>query len=204
MKLFDLSHAFTPDIPVYPGEPAPQIKQMANLKEHGYICYELTATMHIGTHIDAPLHFYENGKRLCDFPPEKFIGRALLIDVRGKQTIDADVLQHTGIQKDDMVFLFTDHAKKFRQPDYYQSWPGVTENFGHELVRLGIKILGIDAPSIDHPPFPVHQIILKEDILIIENLTNLESLLQYKTFQAMAIPPKYALDGAHLRVIAKI
>lgn len=55
--------------------------------------------MHVGTHMDAPLHMIGGGKKMDEINPERFIGKGVLIDVRGKDKIDATVLENTYTRK---------------------------------------------------------------------------------------------------------
>jgi len=94
--------------------------------------------------------------------------------------------------------------KIFHKSDYHESHPEVSIEFAEKIADLGVKIMGLDFPSPDRPPFNVHKVLLRNDILILENLTNLRHLLDVEQFEIIAIPAKFNLDGAPARVIAKI
>ena len=64
--LYDLTHAITAHMPVYPGDPQPRILLQATIAHEGYAVSELTFGSHTGTHIDAPEHMIDGGKRLAD------------------------------------------------------------------------------------------------------------------------------------------
>ena len=64
-------------------------------------------------------------------------------------------------------------------------------------------MIGMDMCSPDKPPFPIHKILLGNDILIIENLTNLQQL-SGKRFTVYAFPAKFQLDGALVRVVVEV
>ncbi|MFA6535332.1 MAG: hypothetical protein WCS92_03690 [Candidatus Babeliales bacterium] len=65
-------------------------------------------------------------------------------------------------------------------------------------------MIGIDFFSPDKYPFETHKIFFENNILIIENLTNLESLEEIKNFTVIALPLKTETDSALARVIAII
>lgn len=203
MRIIDLTHKFTADMPVYPGDAKPEMVQVSNLKEHGWVDFRLSTVMHVGTHIDAPLHFIENGKKITDFAIEKFVGRGVLVDARGKD-IGRNLLKESVIQKGDIVLILTGHDKKFRDSDYYTSFPSVGEDFADELVKRGVSIVGLDTPTPDAPPFPVHKILLASEVLIIENLTGLEHLVGIKNFEIVALPANFDIEAAPVRVMAKV
>ena len=76
------------------------------------------------------------------------------------------------------------------------------DDFVHELINHKVKMVGIDFFSPDKYPFPIHQLLFKNNILIIENLTGLENLVGVKNFEVIALPLKLATDSALARVIA--
>ena len=71
------------------------------------------------------------------------------------------------------------------------------------LIQQKPKMIGLDVSGPDFDSFPIHKKLLAEDILIIENLTNLNQL-QGLDFEVIALPIKLELDGAPARVIARV
>ncbi len=197
----DLTQTFTVEMPVYPGDLKSELKQIATIEKEGFIDHEIRTGMHVGTHMDAPLHMIANGKKISDFAPDKFFGRGVLIDARGKEKIDADLLAN--IQAGDIVLVLTGFGNKFREAVYYEKYPELTEIFARKLVELKVKIVGADTPSPDRPPFAVHKILLSNEVLILENLTNLEQLIG-KQFEVFALPAKFDTEAAPARVVARI
>ena len=204
MKLIDLSHTFEEKMPVYPGDSSPEFTKVSDLNTKGHNNYQVKTSMHVGTHIDAPFHMVEYGKRLYQINIEKFFGKGILIDARGKINLDVDLLDNIQVQKGSIVLVFTGHDKNIGKDEYYSKRPLFTEAFAKKMVELGVKILGMDTPGPDRAPYPIHKILLREEILIIENLTNLKSLIGIKDFEVIALPPKMDFDGAPIRVIAKV
>ena len=196
MKLIDLSHTFKENMPVYPGDSLPEFTKVSDLNTKGHTNYQVKTSMHVGTHIDAPFHMLEDGKRLSQINIEKFFGKGILIDARGKNNLDVDLLDNIQIQKGSIVLVFTGHDKYFGKDEYYNKRPLFTEAFAKKMIELRVKILGMDTPGPDKAPYPIHKILLREEILIIENLTNLESLIGVKDFEIIALPPKMDIDGA--------
>lgn len=114
------------------------------------------------------------------------------------------LLKGNTIGKNGMVLVMTGHGQKFREPDYYTTYPEISEGFAKKLMDRGVSIIGMDTPSPDRPPFAVHKILLGNNVLIIENLTNLEALLDIPHFEVIALPAKFHTDAAAVRVIAKV
>ncbi|QQR55212.1 cyclase family protein [Candidatus Peregrinibacteria bacterium] len=204
MKRIDLTHTFTHDMPVYPGDSQPELIETADDYEGGKIIhYQLKTSMHVGTHMDAPLHMLPNGKRINEYDVDHFFGRGHLIDARGK-AIDLDLLEGQSISKGDIVLILTGFSKIFGTPEYYESYPEISETFASKMVELGVHIVGTDTPSPDRSPFAIHKILLGSDILIIENLTHLEALLGQEPFTVTALPVKFDAEAAPVRVVAEI
>lgn len=204
-NLIDLTHLFTSDMPVYPGDPCVEFYQSCNIKTDGITDHTLKTCMHVGTHIDAPLHMIEGGAKICDITLDRCQGRGVLIDARGHNLIDTDLLQNISLQTGDIVLLYTGWGTKFRDPDYFKDWPIPTESFAQACVDAKISMLGMDVagPDLDEP-FPIHKILLGNDVLIAENLTNLDRLLDQKNFTIRAYPMKYDADAAPVRLVAEL
>lgn len=204
MKIIDLTHSFTDKMPVYPGDPEPSLEKVAYLDKEGYNDHLLKTVMHIGTHMDAPLHMIQNGKKMDEIDPYVFFGKGVLIDARSKSKIDASILEGIKIESNSIVLIYTGFGEKYRSQSYYENNPTVTEDFARRMVELHVKIVGMDILGPDQPPFPTHKILLGKEILIIENLTNLNQLIGVKNFEIIALPAKLQTDAAPVRVIARI
>lgn len=204
MKIIDLTHTFTSDMPVYPGDPKATLDQTAFIDKDTYNDHKLVTQMHVGTHMDAPLHMVAGGKRIDELDVERFMGKGVVIDVREKQKIDASVVSQD-IQSGSVVLLYTGFGEKYRTEEYFKNYPELTEDFANKMVELRVKMVGMDmlGPDLD-VPWTTHKILLGNNILILENLTNLDQLLQEKDFEVIALPAKLQSDAAPVRVIAKI
>lgn len=200
----DLTHTFFRVMPVYPGDPLPEITQAANIEKDGYNDYHVKTTVHVGTHIDGPLHMVPGGKRISGMAVEKFFGVGRLIDARKRTMIDADLLGRASIRENDIVLVLTGFSQKYGVAEYYESYPEITERFARGIVDLGVKMVGLDSPSPDRPPFLIHKLLLEAEVLLIENLTNLEVLVGVSDFEVFALPIKLYADSAPARVIARI
>lgn len=202
MRVIDLTQTFDGDMPVYPGDRKPYLRRIAEREREGFIDHELLTTMHVGTHIDAKSHMIEGGEGIAEIPAERCIGRGHLLDCRGHATISGDLLDGRVIAPGDIVLLLTGLSAKFRKPEYFEDFPLVSEDFAKRVVDFGVSMLGMDSPGPDHAPYPVHRLLLSNGVLILENLTNLESLLGIEKFQVLALPLKLQADAAPARVVA--
>ena len=83
MRVINLTHTITPDIPVYPGTEPPTFEPANTYERDGFRETLVTMYTHTGTHIDPPYHLYPDRTRLDEFPADRFVGMALRIDCRG-------------------------------------------------------------------------------------------------------------------------
>lgn len=204
MKIIDISVPVNEDTPAYPGDPKIKIEKIGTFDEDTYNDHKVSFGIHSsGTHIDAPLHMVKDGKSLDQIPIEKFVGRGRLIKVNGN--FDIEFVKNADIQEGDIVLFYTGMANVYGQDDKYygDERPEITEEIANYLVEKKIKMIGLDMCSPDKEPFPVHRILLGNEILIIENLTNLDQL-DGKEFTVYALPINLQLDGGPARVIAQI
>ncbi len=199
----DLTHRLNNDTPVYPGDAVIKITTIDTVEKSGYLGHGLSFGTHIGTHIDAPAHMISGGKTLDKFGVEAFVGRGCYIFLeKGQFTLEA--IQKAEIKPGDIVIFDTQSSYNFKKPEYFTDYPVMSEQIAQYLVDAGVKMVGVDTCSIDNQPhFPIHKILLSNNILIIENLTNVEQLTGYSS-TIYALPIKLDLDGAPARVIAEV
>lgn len=198
MQLIDLSLVVNESTPVYPGDPKIKIEPLGTFEKDGLNDHYVSFPTHVGTHIDAPLHMIDGGKTLDEMPIEHFIGRGRLVEGVG-----VDNIRKANIQQDDIVLFHTGHIPNLYQKSYFDDFPEMNKEVANYLIAKKVKVIGLDTPSPDHPPYKIHRLLLGAGILIIENLTNLNKLVG-KDFTVYALPIKLALDGAPARVIAKV
>lgn len=192
----DLSVPITEETPVYPGDPATNIQAAGTYDESGFQDHYVSLGTHVGTHMDAPSHMIRGGKSLHEFPIEKFSGRGVLT------TFDA--VRSADIQEGDFVLFATGMSGKYDQPEYFSEYPAMSEDIAQYLIDRKVGAVGVDACSVDNEDgFPIHKLLLANDILIIENLTNLMAL-GGKEFRVHAYPLKLELDGAPVRAVAEV
>ena len=191
-------------MPAYPGDPKSTLTQAARIDSEGYTDHLLNTLMHVGTHMDAPLHMIQDGAYMDKIPLDTFFGSGVLIDARGVPRIDASTLTGVNIPPNSIVLVYTGFGSKFHTPEYFQDYPQIDESFAKRMVEMKVKIVGMDIVGPDEPPFPTHKELLSHGILIIENLTNLDALVGVKQFSVIALPAKFHTDATPVRVIATI
>jgi len=197
--IIDLTMPIDSKTPNHECEPKVEIQQYSVVAKGGIAKKLLKFHSHFSTHIDAPAHMLDGARTLSDFSIEKFVGRGMVIDVRGKNEIAADLDR---VQEGDIVLFWTGHTKKAYDKDFFSNNPIISEKTAQELINKKIKIIGIDSFTPDNEPYTIHKMFFKADILIVENLINLD-LAVGKQFQCYVLPLNIKNgDGAPCRVIA--
>ena len=200
----DLTHTFIDNMPVYPGDPRAKLHQIAEFHSDGYNDFKIESGMHVGTHIDAPMHMTDKGCHISGINVDSFSGNGYLIDARNHHLFLPQLIDLKMIQPGDIVLVFTGFGSKFHQPNYFEEYPEFSQEFARLLIEANISMVGMDTPSPDRYPYIIHKLFFSENILIIENLTNLDKLLSVKKFKVYAFPLKLNSDASPARIIAEV
>jgi arylformamidase len=94
MKVYDLSIALRPGMVVWPDDPEPALQSHLSTRQ-GDPCNvaQLTLGTHNGAHVDAPFHYFSNGKTVEQVPLDRLVGPARVVEVAGEQDIGAAALE---------------------------------------------------------------------------------------------------------------
>jgi len=212
MSTLDLTLTISKNLPMFPGSPKPQFISWSTINKDGYNLELLFLSSHSGTHMDAPYHFIKNGKKIHEIPVSRLTSNAILIKLRKKanQAISKNDItkfekKYGIIQKNATIVFVTGWQKNLQSKHYFEKNPGLSVSAAKYLVSKKINLVGIDSPSIDlgnNTKFSVHQILSKNDILIVENLTNLEKIPK-NHFKLVVLPLKLKdATGSPVRAIA--
>ncbi|PIN84529.1 MAG: cyclase [Nitrosopumilales archaeon CG11_big_fil_rev_8_21_14_0_20_33_24] len=212
MKPLDLTLTISTSIPTFPDSPKPQFILWSTLKEDKYNLELLFLSSHTGTHLDAPYHFVKNGIKIHQIPLDRLLGNGILIKIKKEknQSITKNDLisferKNGNIPKHSSIFFYTEWQKHLNSDYYFINNPGLSESAATYLVSKRINLVGIDSPSIDlgqAKNFRVHKILAKNNILIVENLSNLNKISS-KQFDFVILPLKLKdATGSPVRAIA--
>lgn len=205
----DLTHSIHKGISMYPGSMSPLIHRKFTIEDDGFRECNMQMSSHTGTHIDSPAHMIEDGKYLDDFTVEKFIGKAIVINLstinREDITIDDINKYEKDLQEVDFVLFNTAWDKYWNSSRYYKGYPCLTTEAAEYIASFKLKGVGVDTISvdkIDSKQYDVHNILLQHNLVIIENLTNLNKITGDKfTFSALPISFDHS-DGSPVRAVA--
>ena len=166
--------------------------------------------LHNGTHVDAPLHFIEDGMDVSQLPLQAFFGSAIAIDAPKKlgDDIYPDDLVDADIRTGDIVLVSTGWGARINTDKLYEdSWPGFSIDAIDYLIEKGVKAIGGDMPAADSfsgpsRGFPAHKRILSAGLPIFETLMNLDQVAG-KRFQFFGLPLRIEQgEASPIRAIA--
>ena len=128
MRVIDLTHTIQADMPVYPGTEPPRFEPANSYERDGFKETKLTMFTHTGTHMDPPAHLFAGRTTLDQFPPEQFIGKALVIDCRDLaegEAVTMDYIRRYGDQADraDFLLFYLGWDEKWGSDAYFGDYP---------------------------------------------------------------------------------
>lgn len=208
-KIIDLTHTMFDDMPVFPGDPPFSLKTYHTIESAGFNLTQVMMSTHVGTHLDAPLHFIRDGKTTDTMDLSRCVGEAHLLDLthRGapldEMTIDDFKRYDDVIRKGARLIVRTGWDRVFPSPEFFTEMPGISIDAATFLAEREIALIGLDLPSVHVKESQrVHEILLEAEIVIVEGLTNLAAI-ERSPFYFVALPLKFAgRDGSPVRAVA--
>jgi kynurenine formamidase len=200
----DLSHTIDAATPVFPGDRPVELLHEHKFETSGFNQFNFSGSMHIGTHLDGPMHMSPGQRFIADIPLEMCSGKGILVDVTGEKTIRLSEADRERIEPGMVVLFSTGWDRHFGEEHYFLDYPDLEEETAQFLVEKKIKMIGLDTPSPDHSPYNLHTILLGNNVLILENLARLDQLRGIKAFEIMAFPLRIMADSSLVRAVARV
>ncbi|AOV06448.1 arylformamidase [Sporosarcina ureilytica] len=164
---------------------------------------KLTTSTHMGTHIDAPFHFADDGEKVHELPIELYIGRARVIDLSGATSIGRQELEALDFGGAERILLKTGCRKDFTifpEPFIY-----LRADIAPLLKERGVRLVGIDTPSVDpeqSKTLDAHHALYEQHIMILENIV-LDDVVP-GDYELIALPlPLHGADGSPVRAVIR-
>lgn len=205
-RLVDLTHVLQPEKEQYTLEVTMRGDRPGS---EGDIMTAVYMWSHVGTHVEAPLHFLRDGADTSQIPIEALFGPAIVLDFRHKETnepISREELEKAGdIQIGDRVITMTGRDNLYRTLKSHDR-PYIEEEAARWLVEdrkircLGTDSSGFEVRGVAH--YPNHRLFTQAGIPIIECLANLTSLKTQRIFFVGLPIPVIGLDASPIRAIA--
>ncbi len=205
-RIVDLTHTMMPGKEQYMLDVS---RHNERFGDEGDIMSSVYLWSHVGTHVEAPLHFMASGSDTAGLSIEQLFGPAIVLDFRRKGVNEpislAEVEAEGPIEVGDRVMIMTGRHTQYRTPQSHDR-PYLTEEAAHWLVKdrkihcLGTDASGYEVRGVEH--HPDHRLFTGAGIPVLECLTNLVELRR-KRFFLVALPiPVQGLDAFPVRAIA--
>lgn len=205
-RVVDLTHVLYPGKEQYTLEVARRDERM---QREGDIMSTVYMWSHVGTHVEAPLHYLSDGGDAASLKIEQLMGPAIVLDFRHKavnEAITLDEIKAAGeVQVGDRVLIMTGRHTSYRTPQSHDR-PYITEEAVRWMVEdrkincLGTDSSGFEVRGVSH--HPNHLILNNAAVPVLECLTNLVELRKQRIY-LIALPlPITKLDACPVRAIA--
>ena len=201
----DISIALREGTPEWPGD-TPYACRWASLiaKGESVNVSAVIGSPHVGTHADAPLHVRDGWPGSHELPLDAFLGPAAVVDVSAiSGVIESEALAFDPSVQGQRLLLRT--GRTIAGGQFPSDWPTLSERCVRDLLGKGLRLLGVDAPSVDareSKALPVHHMLFSGNAYILENL-DLRRVPQ-GTYELIALPLKLmALDAAPVRAVLR-
>jgi arylformamidase len=207
MSWIDITAPLRNGMVVWPGDAPFQLTSTLEMAS-GDPCNlsQISATAHIGTHMDAPRHYLRGGAGVEAMPITASVGRARVIEIHNPEVIRISELEPHRLAKGERVLFKTGNSERCWKTDHFQKdYIYIAPDAAHYLVERGVQTVGVDYLSVggfaSGGP-ETHRILLQAGIWIIEGLM-LEHV-EPGEYELVCLPLKIiGGDGAPARAVLR-
>jgi kynurenine formamidase len=210
-RFIDLSHPLVDGLPHFDSDPALSIEVYQTVQQVGFNLTRMVMGSHQGTHLDAPFHFFDEGKTLDRIPLERFYGPARVIDLAPGGELEPETpITVAMLEPFEELFVpggkilyRTGWDRRFGQEAFFSGFPDLTLEAAQWIADRRIGLLGMDTPTPSKDFLPCHHILLGQgvEIVIVEGLTRLEELPDEFVFAGFPLNIA-GRDGSPIRAVA--
>lgn len=202
--LYDISPPLTAETAVWPGDSSLRRQVLLDLERGDSITLStLTATVHLGSHADAPSHYGQGREGIDRRSLEPYLGpcQVIAVEVEPGGRIRPEHL-HGPIEAPRVLF----RTGSFPDPAVFNSdFVSLSPDLIEHLVAHGVQLVGLDTPSVDpvdSKDLPSHQACLRHDLAILEGLVLSE--VPEGRYELIALPLKLLdFDASPVRAVLR-
>lgn len=200
----DISQRLDEKAAVWPGDTPFSYRLNWGKRDSGSVNVgQITMSMHTGTHIDAPFHFDDEGKRVIELDLDVYIGRARVIHLPGTDRIGLNELNSIGIEGVNRLLIYTGAWRD--RSVFPENIPHVQPEAAAYLSEKGVRLIGLDLPSVDpldSKELPAHHRLTRYGIHILEGIV-LDDVPP-GDYELAALPlPLAEADGSPVRAVLR-
>jgi arylformamidase len=202
--IFDISPPISAQLKVWPGDTSPAREVLCDLDRGDNITLStLRATVHLGAHADAPSHYGAGAPAIDERNLDLYLGPCELVRVPAARRTRISPDQLPRPISAERVLLATG---TFPDPEIFnEDFAALSPELVEYLHRMGVKLVGIDTPSVDlfsSKDLPSHLTCLQYDMAILECLV-LKDVPEGR-YELIALPLKLVgFDASPVRAILR-
>lgn len=204
MTLIDITHPHSNALAPWPGD-TPFKFEFVGRMSTGSSCNigKFTSSIHSGTHMDAPLHYNDAGVSIDQLSLEVLLGPARVFLAPETMTITRDHFAGLDARATPRVLVRTNHCDD--KTKFPAKIPVLAPDVSAWLGGQGVKLIGLDLPSVDQiddPTMQVHHRLDAANVIILENL-DLRAAAP-GVYELIALPLKIAgAEGSPIRAVLR-
>ena len=209
-KWLEVTWPIEPEMVTWPGQPQTERRRTSSIDEgKSSNVSTLTMSVHSGTHMDAPLHFYKDGADITAAPFEAMFGPVRVAEIVGEVISSAQIKTYEArageLKPGERVFFKTGNSRRnWLTEPFDEGYVAVAAEAASYLVERQIAVVGVDylsvAPFAD--TYHTHRTLLGADVWVIEGL-DLRNVTEGH-FEMVAMPLKIVgSDASPLRVLLR-
>lgn len=200
----DISQRLDEKVPVWPGDTPFSYKMNWKMEDSGSVNVgQIIMSAHTGTHIDAPFHFDNEGKRVLELDINLYIGLARVIHLPGITSIRVSELRKHDLTGVTRLLIYTGTWKNRKA--FPETIPHLEPDVASYLAGIGVRLIGLDLPSVDpldSKELPAHRELNRHGIHILEGIVLDE--ISPGNYELAALPlPLVEADGSPVRAVLK-
>ncbi|MFJ8526644.1 arylformamidase [Bacillus sp. NPDC094106] len=200
----DISQPLNNEIATWPGDTPFSYEVSWSKEQSGSVNVgKLTMSIHTGTHIDAPFHFDNEGKKVLDLDVNVYVGPARIIDVSSMDSIGVAELEQFDLEGVERLLLRTSSHGNVQE--FPVTIPYLRADIAPFLSEKGIRLIGVDVPSVDpldDKELAAHHQLFQHGIHILENVVL--DHVQDGDYELIALPLALMdADGSPVRAVIR-
>ncbi|NQU56165.1 MAG: cyclase family protein [Rhodospirillales bacterium] len=208
-RIIDVTIPLSPTLPVWPGDPRLQLESRSRIADGGQCnVTSLTCSVHTGTHVDAPVHFFDGADGVEILPLEILIGPVSVVDVGDASEITPEAVDAVHFKDPTRrVFFKSTNSQLWNdlKHPFYENFVALSPEAAQRAVERDIKLIGVDYLSVQrfHDAEPwTHHTLLDANVIIVEGLDLRE--VEPGHYDLICLPLKIqGCDGSPARVVLK-
>lgn len=170
----DVSVPIRSGMPTWPDDPRVWVQRTSSIEEGAPANVSVVSMpTHAGTHLDAPLHFLEDGASIDRMPAEVGLGPAHVVDVDTLDPIGPEAIERVPGGTERVLFKTDNSMRCWQVDDFVEEYVYLSTRAAEALADRGVRLVGIDYLSVGgiHDNIePVHRTLLEAGVWLLEGL----------------------------------